>query len=93
MRWSSPRGVLVSSTDRPPCSLLKLLRSCADEQSLACASLLACARVQVGCRHGGCWYEDYKLIGGQHRYAVDQYGGGRSDFQCRSAARLWCGPA
>ena len=45
--------------------------------------------MQIGCRKGGAWYEDYKMIGGQHRYAVDQYGGGRSAPQACALARLW----
>ena len=44
---------------------------------------------QVGCSKGGAWYEDYAYIGGQHRYAVDQYGGGRGDPHARASARLW----
>ena len=44
---------------------------------------------QVGCSKGGAWYEDYAYIGGQHRYAVDQYGGGRGDPHARGSARLW----
>ncbi len=44
---------------------------------------------QVGCAKGGAWYEDYAYIGGQHRYAVDQYGGGRGDPHARASARLW----
>lgn len=43
----------------------------------------------MGCRHGGKWYEDYKMIGGQHRYAVDQLGGGRTDSRATAAARCW----
>lgn len=46
---------------------------------------------QVGCRHGGKWYADYQMIGGQHRYAVDQFGGGRHDPHALSAARCWWG--
>ena len=45
--------------------------------------------VQIGCRKGGAWYADYSMIGGQHRYAVDQYGGGRSSPQACNLARLW----
>ena len=45
---------------------------------------------QCGCRHGGGHYEDYKEIGGQHRYAVDQYGFcGRPDGKALAAARMW----
>lgn len=29
------------------------------------------------------------MIGGQHRYAVDQYGGGRHDRAATAAARCW----
>jgi 1,4-alpha-glucan branching enzyme len=29
------------------------------------------------------------MIGGQHRYAVDQYGGGRGSPQACALARLW----
>lgn len=29
------------------------------------------------------------MIGGQHRYACDQYGGGRSDAFARASSRLW----
>ena len=47
------------------------------------------AMAQVGCSKGGSWYEDYAYIGGQHRYAVDQYGGGRGDPHARASARLW----
>ena len=43
----------------------------------------------MGCSKGGAWYEDYAYIGGQHRYAVDQYGGGRGDPHARASARLW----
>lgn len=31
------------------------------------------------------------MIGGQHRYAVDQYGGGRNDPHATATARLWWG--
>ncbi len=34
-------------------------------------------------------YEDYKMIGGQHRFACDQFGGGRSDPWAFSATRAW----
>lgn len=44
---------------------------------------------EVGCQHGGAHYEDYKFIGGQHRYACDQLGGGRNDPAARAAARCW----
>jgi len=44
---------------------------------------------QVGCQHGGRHYADYKMIGGQHRYAADQFGGGRHDGMAVAAARLW----
>jgi hypothetical protein len=43
----------------------------------------------VGCKNGGAIYEDYKMIGGQHRYAADQFGGGRQDPHARSAVRAW----
>ncbi|KAG2484155.1 hypothetical protein HYH03_017036 [Edaphochlamys debaryana] len=54
-----------------------------------CIKYLLGSHDQVGCRKGGAWYKDYEMIGGQHRYAVDQYGGGRSDPNARASARLW----
>ncbi|KAL6751388.1 glycoside hydrolase superfamily [Haematococcus lacustris] len=54
-----------------------------------CIKYLLGSHDQIGCRKGGAWYEDYKEIGGQHRYAVDQYGGGRNDKHATSSARLW----
>lgn len=36
--------------------------------------------------------QDYQPIGGNHRYAVDQYGGGRNDAGAMAAARTWCAP-
>ena len=47
------------------------------------------SRLQVGCQHGGKHYEDYKMIGGRHRYACDQLGGGRDDPHARASALLW----
>lgn len=44
---------------------------------------------QVGCKNGGAIYEDYKMIGGQHRYSCDQFGAGRSDPWARSATKAW----
>jgi len=52
-------------------------------------SLALCSHDQCGDQHGGRHYEDYKEIGGQHRYACDQYGGGRGDPHARASARLW----
>ncbi|GLC39115.1 hypothetical protein PLESTB_000005900 [Pleodorina starrii] len=54
-----------------------------------CIKYLLGSHDQVGCRNGGAWYKDYDMIGGQHRYAVDQYGGGRGDWNARASARLW----
>ncbi|KAK9822655.1 hypothetical protein WJX81_004831 [Elliptochloris bilobata] len=54
-----------------------------------CIKYLLGSHDQVGCSKGGAWYEDYAYIGGQHRYAVDQYGGGRGDPHARASARLW----
>eukprot|EP01023_Acetabularia_acetabulum_P029445 TRINITY_DN2779_c0_g1_i1.p1 TRINITY_DN2779_c0_g1~~TRINITY_DN2779_c0_g1_i1.p1 ORF type:complete len:684 (-),score=140.22 TRINITY_DN2779_c0_g1_i1:276-2021(-) len=54
-----------------------------------CIKYLLGSHDQVGCKNGGAWYEDYKMIGGQHRYAVDQYGGGRDDPHAFAVARLW----
>lgn len=54
-----------------------------------CIKYLLGSHDQVGCRNGGAWYKDYEMIGGQHRYATDQYGGGRGDSHARSSARLW----
>ncbi|KXZ43862.1 hypothetical protein GPECTOR_78g49 [Gonium pectorale] len=54
-----------------------------------CIKYLLGSHDQVGCRNGGAWYKDYEMIGGQHRYAVDQYGGGRGDPNARASARLW----
>eukprot|EP00884_Botryococcus_braunii_P002910 jgi/Botrbrau1/1261/Bobra.0163s0054.1 len=54
-----------------------------------CIKYLLGSHDQVGCQHGGKWYEDYQMIGGQHRYAADQYGGGRGDPNARACVRLW----
>lgn len=54
-----------------------------------CIKYMLGSHDQVGCRHGGKWYSDYKEVGGRHRYAMDQYGGGRTDGAARAAARLW----
>ncbi|EFJ45925.1 1,4-alpha-glucan branching enzyme II [Volvox carteri f. nagariensis] len=54
-----------------------------------CIKYLLGSHDQVGCRNGGAWYKDYEMIGGQHRYAVDQYGGGRGDWSARASSRLW----
>lgn len=53
-----------------------------------CIKYLLGSHDQCGCTHGG-HYEDYKMIGGRHRYATDQYGGGREDKGAAAAARLW----
>lgn len=54
-----------------------------------CTKYILGSHDQVGCKNGGCHYEDYKMIGGQHRYAADQFGGGRDDPWARSATRAW----
>ncbi|KIZ02351.1 1,4-alpha-glucan branching enzyme [Monoraphidium neglectum] len=54
-----------------------------------CIKYMLGSHDQVGCRHGGKWYADYQMIGGQHRYAVDQFGGGRHDPHASAAARCW----
>ena len=59
------------------------------EQPHQCIKYLLGSHDQVGDQHGGRYYEDYKEIGGQHRYACDQYGGGRGDPHARACARLW----
>ncbi|KAG1668585.1 hypothetical protein FOA52_007320 [Chlamydomonas sp. UWO 241] len=59
------------------------------ESPTECVKYLLGSHDQVGCRKGGGHHEDYKEIGGQHRYAVDQYGGGRTDTGATASARLW----
>lgn len=54
-----------------------------------CIKYMLGSHDQVGCRKGGAWTQDYIMIGGQHRYAVDQYGGGRQDPSACAVARLW----
>jgi len=44
---------------------------------------------QCGDQHGGRYCEDYKLIGGQHRYGVDMFGAGRGDPWARCAVLAW----
>ena len=70
-----------------PCSVLKINQQCWLHSHWSVCQRMAAA--QVGCSKGGAWYEDYAYIGGQHRYAVDQYGGGRGDPHARASARLW----
>jgi 1,4-alpha-glucan branching enzyme len=59
------------------------------EKPTQCIKYLLGSHDQVGCRKGGAWYKDYEMIGGQHRYAVDQFGGGRTDPHATANARLW----
>ena len=59
------------------------------ERPTQCIKYLLGSHDQVGCRKGGAWYKDYEMIGGQHRYAVDQFGGGRTDPHATANARLW----
>jgi 1,4-alpha-glucan branching enzyme len=59
------------------------------EKPHQCIKYLLGSHDQCGDQHGGRWYEDYKLIGGQHRYAVDQFGGGRGDPHARCSALQW----
>jgi len=54
-----------------------------------CIKYLLGSHDQVGCRKGGAWYKDYDMIGGRHRFAVDQFGGGRTDPHATASARLW----
>ena len=44
---------------------------------------------QVGCQRNGGFYQDYQPVGGHHRYAVDQFCGGRTDPNAAASARLW----
>ena len=59
------------------------------EKPFQAVQYLLGSHVQIGCQRGGAWHEDYSHIGGQHRYSVDQFGGGRADPHSRAAARLW----
>lgn len=59
------------------------------EHPTQCIKYILGSHDQVGCQHGGAHYEDYKMIGGQHRYAVDQFCGGRTDANAVASARLW----
>eukprot|EP00878_Enallax_costatus_P013457 GHUV01014072.1.p1 GENE.GHUV01014072.1~~GHUV01014072.1.p1 ORF type:complete len:359 (+),score=43.42 GHUV01014072.1:1072-2148(+) len=59
------------------------------ESPVQCIKYMTGSHDQVGCQNGGGWYQDYAPIGGQHRYAVDQYCGGRSDPRAVASARLW----
>eukprot|EP00189_Rhodosorus_marinus_P009067 CAMPEP_0184752574 /NCGR_PEP_ID=MMETSP0315-20130426/43648_1 /TAXON_ID=101924 /ORGANISM="Rhodosorus marinus, Strain UTEX LB 2760" /LENGTH=547 /DNA_ID=CAMNT_0027231913 /DNA_START=1256 /DNA_END=2899 /DNA_ORIENTATION=+ len=61
------------------------------ESPTQCVKYILGSHDQVGCSHGGGHYEDYKMIGGQHRYAADQFGGGRGDAGAVNAVRLWYG--
>mmetsp|Transcript_5310 Transcript_5310/g.19417 ORF Transcript_5310/g.19417 Transcript_5310/m.19417 type:complete len:341 (-) Transcript_5310:160-1182(-) len=54
-----------------------------------CVKYMLGSHDQCGCKHGGAHYEDYKEIGGQHRYPVDQFGAGRGDGKACNAVRLW----
>lgn len=54
-----------------------------------CTKYVLGSHDQIGCKNGGANYEDYEMIGGQHRYACDQFGGGRDDPWARSATRAW----
>lgn len=56
---------------------------------LQCVKYILGSHDQVGCKNGGAIYEDYKMIGGQHRYAPDQFGAGRDDPWACSATRAW----
>nr|QKY15164.1 starch branching enzyme (1,4-alpha-glucan branching enzyme II) (SBE2) [Polytomella parva] len=56
-----------------------------------CVKYLLGSHDQIGCRKGGAWYKDYEMIGGQHRYPADQYGGGRHDPAAVACVRLWYG--
>ncbi len=56
---------------------------------LQCIKYILGSHDQVGCKNGGAIYEDYKMIGGQHRYAPDQFGAGRTDPWACSATRAW----
>ena len=53
-----------------------------------CVKYLLGSHDQCGCTHGGN-HENYRMVGGRHRYATDQYGGGREDGGAAAAARLW----
>jgi len=59
------------------------------EKPTQCIKYLLGSHDQVGCRKGGAWYKDYEMIGGQHRYSVDQFGGGRTDPHATASSRLW----
>mmetsp|Transcript_3793 Transcript_3793/g.10743 ORF Transcript_3793/g.10743 Transcript_3793/m.10743 type:complete len:283 (-) Transcript_3793:353-1201(-) len=59
------------------------------EKPTHCIKYLLGSHDQVGCRNGGAWYKDYEMVGGRHRYAVDQFGGGRTDPHATASARLW----
>jgi len=59
------------------------------EKPTHCVKYILGSHDQIGCRNGGAQYEDYKMIGGQHRYAADQFGGGRDDPNAVNAVRLW----
>lgn len=59
------------------------------EQPQQCIKYFLGSHDQVGCQRGGAHDEDYRVIGGQHRYACDQLGAGRNDASARAAARAW----
>lgn len=54
-----------------------------------CTKYVLGSHDQIGCKNGGAIYDDYKMIGGRHRYSCDQFGGGREDPWARSASRAW----
>lgn len=54
-----------------------------------CIKYMTGSHDQVGCQRNGGWYQDYSLVGGHHRYAVDQFCGGRTDRNAIASARLW----
>jgi len=59
------------------------------ETPTQCIKYLTGSHDQIGCKNGGAVYEDYQMIGGQHRYATDQFGSGRQDPHARSAVKAW----
>lgn len=59
------------------------------ESPTQCIKYITGSHDQVGCQRNGGFYPDYNPIGGHHRYAVDQFCGGRSDPNAFASARLW----
>ncbi|KAI3423988.1 hypothetical protein D9Q98_009821 [Chlorella vulgaris] len=59
------------------------------QSPVQCIKYMTGSHDQVGCQRNGGFYQDYNPIGGHHRYAVDQFCGGRTDQHAAASARLW----